>query len=195
MNTPQKLLIIKKKVTHSRTIKRKTLAFSQKLALMLAVLLVSVVNYAQTAASQMDVTGSTSTNTISNNTVSYVDNSIVVTANGTINGFIVTITDSYTSGDVLSYTGSLPSGVSATAFNTSTRSLVFTGSTTAANWQDLLRRVILQTTSATCFPESRKVAFIAGDCYYNPLNGHYYRYRSTTESWTTARSEEHTSEL
>lgn len=179
---------MKKKVTHSRTIKRKTLAFSQKLALMLAVLLVSVVNYAQTAASQMDVTGSTSTNTISNNTVSYVDNSIVVTANGTINGFIVTITDSYTSGDVLSYTGSLPSGVSATAFNTSTRSLVFTGSTTAANWQDLLRRVTLQTTSATCFPESRKVAFIAGDCYYNPLNGHYYRYRSTTESWTTAKA-------
>lgn len=149
---------------------------------------VTGMNYAQTAASSMDITGSTSTNTISNNTVSYVDNSIVVTANGTINGFIVTITDSYTSGDVLSYTGSLPSGVSAITFNTSTRSLVFNGSATAAQWQDLLRRVTLQTTSATCFPESRKVAFIAGDCYFNPLNNHYYRYRSTTESWTTAKA-------
>jgi len=180
---------MKTKFTHSSSINRKSsFALMQKMALILVVLFVSVVNYAQTAASQMDVTGSTSTNTISNNTVSYVDNSIVVTANGTINGFIVTITDSYTSGDVLSYTGSLPSGVSATAFNTSTRSLVFTGSTTAANWQDLLRRVTLQTTSATCFPESRKVAFIAGDCYYNPLNGHFYRYRSTTEYWTVARA-------
>ena len=115
---------MKTKFTNLSTINRKSVALVQKIALMLAVLLVSVVNYAQTAASQMDVTGSTSTNTISNNTVSYVDNSIVVTANGTINGFIVTITDSYTSGDVLSYTGSLPSGVSVTAFNTSTRSLV-----------------------------------------------------------------------
>lgn len=98
---------MKTKFTHSNSINRKYFALMQKMALILVVLLVSVVNYAQTAASQMDVTGSTSTNTISNNTVSYVDNSIVVTANGTINGFIVTITDSYTSGDVLSYTGSL----------------------------------------------------------------------------------------
>jgi len=153
-----------------------------------AALFVAGMTYAQTAASSMDITGSTSTNTITNNTVSYVDQNIVVTANGTINGFIVTITDSYTSGDVLSYTGSLPGSVSAVSFNVATRSLVFNGSATAAQWQDLLRRVTLQTTSATCFPESRKVAFIAGDCYFNPLNGHYYRYRSTAESWTVARA-------
>jgi hypothetical protein len=160
----------------------------QKSFLFVAALFLSLINYAQTAASSMDVTGSTSTNTITNNTVSYVDQNIVVTANGTINGFIVTITDSYTSGDVLSYTGSLPGSVSAVSFNVATRSLVFNGSATAAQWQDLLRRVTLQTTSATCFPESRKVAFIAGDCYFNPLNGHYYRYRSTAESWTVART-------
>jgi hypothetical protein len=153
-----------------------------------AALFVTGMNYAQTAASSMDITGSNSTNTITNNTVSYVDQNILVTANGTINGFIVTITDSYTSGDVLSYTGSLPGSVSAVSFNTTTRSLVFNGSATAAQWQDLLRRVTLQTTSATCFPESRKVAFIAGDCYFNPLNNHYYRYRSTGESWTTAKA-------
>ena len=145
-------------------------------------------SFAQTAATSVDVTGTSSTNTIVNNTATFVDPNLNVTANGTINGFVVTITDSYTAGDILSYTGSLPSGISAAAFNTTTRSLVFSGSTTAANWQALLRTVRLQTTSATCFPESRKVAFIAGNKYYNPLNDHFYEYRSTTGNWIPAKA-------
>jgi len=142
---------------------------------MIAFMLIAQINsFAQTAATSVDVTGTSTTNTITNNTATFVDPNLNVTANGSISGFVVTITDSYTTGDVLSYTGSLPSGVTAAAFNTTTRSLVFSGSTTAANWQTLLRTVKLQTTSATCFPESRKVAFIAGNKYYNPLNDHYY---------------------
>ncbi len=177
-----------RKITPFKNNEFTTFNFWKTACFFVAALFVAGMNYAQTAASSMDITGSTSTNTITNNNVSYVDQNIVVTANGTINGFIVTITDSYTTGDVLSYTGSLPGSVSAVSFNTATRSLVFNGSATAAQWQDLLRRVTLQTTSATCFPESRKVAFIAGDCYFNPLNNHYYRYRSTGESWTTAKA-------
>ena len=156
---------------------------------MIALMLITQFNaFAQTAATSVDVTGTSTTNTITNNTATVVDPNLNVTSNGTISGFVVTITDSYTTGDILSYTGSLPSGVTAAAFNTTTRSLVFSGSTTAANWETLLRTVKLQTTSATCFPESRKVAFIAGNKYYNPLNDHYYEYRSTTGNWIPGKT-------
>lgn len=108
---------------------------------------------AQTAT-QVDVTGTTTTNTISNNVSTVVDPNLIVSSNGTINGFIVTITGTYMAGDVLTYTGALPSGVTASAFSTLTHSLVFSGTTSSANWQALLRTVKLQTVSATCFPES-----------------------------------------
>ncbi len=149
--------------------------------------LVSFDASAQTA-SQANVSGTTSINTITNNTASVVDAGLSLTANGTISGFTVTITGSYTSGDVLSYTGSLPSGITAVSFNTTTRSLVFNGTTTTANWQALLRTVTLRTTSAVCNPESRQVSFIVGNMYYNTLNGHFYEYYSTSASWTTAKS-------
>ncbi len=139
-------------------------------------------------ATQVTVTGSSSTNTISNNVATAVDPALVVNANGNLTDFIVSITDSYTAGDLLDYTGSLPSGVSATAFNVTTRSLVFTGTTSAANWQDLLRRVTLRTTSAACFPERRSVAFTVGNKYYNPLTGHFYEYVSTLRNWVDAKT-------
>lgn len=142
---------------------------------------------AQTATSA-NVSGTTSVNTISNNTATVVDNGLTLTANGNITSFTVSITGSYTSGDVLSYTGTLPSGVTAAAFNTSTRSLVFSGTTSAANWQALLRTVTLKTTSAVCNPESRQVSFVIGNKYYNPLNGHFYEYYSTGKSWTDAKA-------
>ncbi|HEY1045608.1 MAG TPA: T9SS type A sorting domain-containing protein [Bacteroidia bacterium] len=138
------------------------------------------------SATQISVSGTGSTNNVSNNVATVVDPNLVVTANGNVSGFIVSITDSYTSGDVLAYTGTLPSGVTAATFNTSTKSLVFSGTTSAANWQTLLRTVTIQTTSATCNPETRKVTFSAANKYYNPVNGHYYEYYSTTGSWTAA---------
>lgn len=150
--------------------------------------------YAQ-AATQVDVTGTTTTNAISNNVWTVVDPNLVVNANGNINGFIVTITGTYMPGDVLSYTGSLPSGVSASAFSTLTHSLVFSGSTSAANWQTLLRTVRIKTLSATCFPESRQVSFIAGNAYYNPLNGHFYFPSTSNTSWTAAKANAEASSL
>jgi len=144
-------------------------------------------SHAQTAT-QVDVTGTTTTNTISNNVSTVVDPNLVVSSNGTINGFIVTITGTYMSGDMLTYTGALPSGVTAAPFSTLTHSLVFSGTTTAANWQTLLRTVKLQTVSATCFPESRQVSFIAGNAYYNPINGHFYYPYTNNTSWTDAKA-------
>lgn len=154
------------------------------IALMLIGMLSSGLN-AQTAT-QMNVTGTGTLRYISNNVASVVDSNLTITANGNLNGFIVSITDSYTSGDVLSYTGTLPSGVTAAAFNTATKSLVFSGTTSASNWQALLRTVRITTTSATCSPEQRDVTFTASNKYYNPVNGHYYEYYSTTGSWTSA---------
>jgi hypothetical protein len=96
----------------------------------------------------------------------------------------VIITGSYTAGDILNYTGTLPTGVSASAFSTATKSILFTGTTTAANWQTFLRTVRIQTASAVCFPESRQVTFVAGGALYNPLNDHYYAISSSNNSWT-----------
>lgn len=155
----------------------------------------SIFNLSAQTATQVDVTGTTTTNTISNNVSTVVDPNLVVNSNGTINGFIVTITGTYMAGDVLTYSGTLPSGITATAFSTLTHSLVFSGTTTAANWQTLLRTVKLKTLSATCFPESRQVSFIAGNAYYNPLNGHFYYPYLTNTSWTTAKANAEASSL
>ncbi len=139
-------------------------------------------------ATQANISGTSSIINISNNMASVVDNAIVLTANGNITGFTVSITGSYTSGDVLSYTGCLPSGITAVAFNAATRSLVFSGTTTPANWEALMRTVTLTTTSAVCNPESRLVSFVVGIKYYNIFNGHFYEYYGTNSSWTAAKT-------
>lgn len=140
------------------------------------------------SATSANISGTNYVRTIANNTTSIVDSNIVLTANGSITGFTVSITGSYTSGDVLGVTGTLPSGITVASFNTATRSLVFSGTTTAANWQALMRTVTLTTTSAVCNPESRLVSFVVGIKYYNILNGHFYEYYSTTTSWTGAKA-------
>ncbi len=143
--------------------------------------------FAQNATS-VQVTGTNSTNTISNNVASIVDPNLSISANGTINGFVVTITDSYVSGDQLDYTATLPVGITASPFNSFTHSLVFSGTTTAANWEVILRTVRLITTSVQCNPESRKVTFIAGDVNYNPLNNHFYKVYHTVTTWSNAKA-------
>ena len=104
-------------------------------------------NKANAQASTINIQGTGSTNTITNNSATIVDNGITISANGTISGFVVTITDSYQSGDVLAYNtstgGALPTGITVQTFNTTTRSLVFQGSATASVWQNILRNVTL----------------------------------------------------
>jgi Secretion system C-terminal sorting domain len=138
-------------------------------------------------SSSISVTGSSSANTISNNVATVVDPAIEVTANGTINGFTVTITSDYTDGDILSYTGTLPSGVTASDFNTTSRSLNFSGTASAAQWQELLRTVTIISTS-NCYPTNRKVSFLPLVKYYNYFNGHFYEYVSTPLSWSAAKT-------
>ncbi|TWI80566.1 putative secreted protein (Por secretion system target) [Lacibacter cauensis] len=140
------------------------------------------------AAGQMNISGSSSLNNTSANTATIVSPELTVTSNGLIDGFTVSISEGYTAGDELGYSGALPSGISTTGFNSTTGVLVFTGSMLAADWQEFLRRVTFQSTSSICFPERRKVSFTAGNRFYNPLTGHFYEYVNASIDWPDAKN-------
>lgn len=131
--------------------------------------------------------GTSSTTALSStyNTWTKVDPNLTLTANGTITGFRVQISQTYTSGDQLRSTVTLPSGVSS-SFNTTTGVLIFSGSTTATNWESVLRGVEFKSTTSTCYALQRRVTFVAGTVFYNPLTEHFYEYVSGTTSWTNS---------
>ena len=131
--------------------------------------------------------GTSSTTALSStyNTWTKVDSNLTLTANGTITGFRVQISQTYTSGDQLRSTVTLPSGVSS-SFNTTTGVLIFSGSTTATNWESVLRGVEFKSTTSTCYALQRRVTFVAGTVFYNPLTEHFYEYVSGTTSWTNS---------
>jgi uncharacterized protein (TIGR02145 family) len=159
----------------------------KKRLLFLSLLLLSFTTqvFAQIATT-VNLTGTASTLSIPNNVATVVDDALVLSANGILTDFTVTITGSYVIGDVLAYNGSLPTGISAVTFNTTTRSLVFEGSANASVWQEFLRRVTLRTVSATCYQEQRQVSFVVGKKYYNISNGHFYELSSPITSWKNA---------
>jgi Fe-S cluster assembly iron-binding protein IscA len=146
-----------------------------------------VVNPAPSGTTSPSITISGATLNVTNNTATAVDPNLTMSFSGDLTGFTVTISENYSNGDVLSYTGTLPSGVTTSGFSTQRRSITFTGTTSAANWQTFLRTVTIQTTSATCNPETRKVSFTASTNFYNYFNGHYYEYVSSNKNWTQAR--------
>jgi hypothetical protein len=131
--------------------------------------------------------GTTSTSALSStyNTWTKVDPNLTLTANGTITGFRVQISQTYTSGDQLRSTVTLPSGVSS-SFNTTTGVLIFSGSATAANWETVLRGVEFKSTTTTCYALQRRVTFVAGTVFYNPLTEHFYEYVSGSTTWTNS---------
>ncbi len=160
--------------------------FSQKISVFALLLSLSFTeSFAQIA-------GTSSTLSVTNNTATVVDNALTITSTGSFTDMIVQITDGYlsgASGDILGYTGTLPTGVTATYDNTK-GVLKFVGSSAVSNptWQALLRTVTLKTTSAVCYPEKRTVTFVLGNKYYNPMTGHYYEYYATTANWTVAKA-------
>ena len=140
-------------------------------------------------ATSVSLGGSSSTLSVSYNTWTKVDPNVTLTANGTITGFRVQISQAYTSGasgDQLRSTVTLPSGVSVSAFNTTTGILVFNGTTTAANWETVIRGVEFRSTTATCYALQRRITFVAGSVFYNPLTDHFYEYVSGNTSWTNS---------
>jgi len=139
------------------------------------------------ASTAFAISGTATPNTMSNNVATVVDSALIVLANGTIDGFTVTITDDYTEGDILSFTGNLPSGIYASAFNSGSRNLSFYGSTSASAWQALLRTVTINSTSS-CFPTNRKVSFLPGTKFFNYFSGHYYEYVGYAMTWANAKN-------
>jgi gliding motility-associated-like protein len=139
-------------------------------------------------AQSLTISGTGSTLSLVKNVQTVVDPGITITSSENITNFTVSITDSYQSGDVLGYTGTLPSGIQASAFNTTTLSIIFTGTLSASEWQAFLRRVTLTTVNNDCRPERRKISFVAGETYFNPLNGHFYRVTTTTGTWTSSKT-------
>ena len=136
-------------------------------------------------ATSVTLGGTSSNLSATYNTATTVDPNLTITSNGNITGFRVQISQTYTSGDVLDYTGTLPTGITQ-SWNSTTGILSFSGTTTAANWQTLLRTVRFKSTSTTCYANLRRVTFVAGTVYYNPLTEHYYEYVSGSTSWTNA---------
>ena len=136
-------------------------------------------------ATSVTLGGTSSSLSATYNTATTVDPNLTITSNGDITGFRVQISQSYTSGDVLDYTGTLPTGITQ-SWNSTTGILSFNGTTTAANWQTLLRTVRFKSTSTTCYANLRRITFVAGTVYYNPLTEHYYEYVAGTTTWTNA---------
>ena len=64
--------------------------------------------------------------------------------------------------------------------------LIFSGSTTATNWESVLRGVEFKSTTSTCYALQRRVTFVAGTVFYNPLTEHFYEYVSGNTSWTNS---------
>jgi hypothetical protein len=137
-------------------------------------------------ATTVSVSGSTSTLSATYNAATVIDPNLTITANGTITNFRVQISQTYTSGDVLDFTGTL-AGVTG-SFNSTTGVLVFTGTATASNWQTLLRTVRFKSTTSTCYALQRSITFVAGTVFYNPLTEHFYEYVPSSGSWTTAKT-------
>ena len=135
---------------------------------------------------QVIVSGPETQTTITNNSATAVAPLLTITASENITDFTVSITDSFSANDVISYAGSLPSGVTTTGWNSTKRAIVFKGTKTAEEWQAFLRNITI-TTVNVCSPETRKVSFIAGETFYNPLNGHYYKITSTSSNWLPAK--------
>ena len=138
-------------------------------------------------ATTVTLGGSSSSLSSSYYTWTTVDPNLTITSNGDITGFRVQISQTYTSGDQLDYTGTLPTGITA-SFNSTTGILVFNGTTTASNWQTLLRTVRFRSTSSTCYAALRRITFVAGTVFYNPLTDHYYEYVSGSITWTNSKT-------
>jgi len=162
-----------------------------KFIVKISILFFLIPQLASGQATSVNLGGATSTLSVGYNTWTKIDTSLTLTSNGNITGFRVQISQAYTSGtsgDQLRSTATLPSGISVASFNTTTGVLAFSGSTTAANWQTILKAVEFRSTTSTCYALQRRVTFVAGTVFYNPLTEHFYEYVSGSTTFTNAKT-------
>lgn len=156
--------------------------FFMKLFITLFALSVSLISSAQ-----LSVNGSTGTIAVAINAPGkVVDDALTVTAGATIPQFRVFISSNLRTGDVLSYTGALPSGVTA-SYNATTGVLNFVGSASGTDYQALLRTVRFSTSSTSTV--TRTVRFEAGAGTMLEYNGHYYTYITGPFTWVNAKAD------
>lgn len=131
---------------------------------------------------------STSTTTLSlqASVASVIDDQLVVNEANAIDGALVLISSGFVSGDVLSYTGTLPTGVTR-AYNSATGVLTFSGSMTPTELQAIFRNVKFNSTSSNS--QNRTVTFALGSALPFNSNGHYYQFITAPGiSWTAAKT-------
>ncbi|PLW96649.1 MAG: hypothetical protein C0593_10915 [Marinilabiliales bacterium] len=151
------------------------------LAFLMLFLFLSPAIYSQTVS-----TGNpTQTYAVGGSAVQVAPSLIISGGTGTMTSATVSI-QSYQSGDYLGYTG--VSGVSG-SWNTSTKTLTFTGSATNSQYQTLLRSITFST--STSIAGSRQIDFIGGSGVSIVLDGKEHIYElieSTNISWTAAKA-------
>ncbi|MES1220023.1 MAG: lectin-like protein, partial [Bacteroidota bacterium] len=136
--------------------------------------------------SQISISGSSTAITIANNApAGVVDNALTVTGSSAIDGAKASISANFSSGDVLGYTATLPSGITG-SYSSTTGILSFTGNGTAAQYQAILRTVTFSTTSSVT--TQRTVLFNLGTAISFSGNGHFYEFIAGSYGWTTAKA-------
>jgi hypothetical protein len=114
-----------------------------------------------------------------------IDTAFSISGAGTVTQATVTISAGYQSGDVLSCDNAAKPGGVTGSFNSATGVLTFSGSATPADYQSLLRTVSISLSNASA--TTRSITFTLGDLV-SYTNGHYYKFVSTTASWTAAKA-------
>ena len=115
-----------------------------------------------------------------------LDDQIVINETGNIDGALVVISSGFVSGDVLSYTGTLPAGVTK-SFNSATGVLTFNGNITPSELQAIFRAVQINTTSRN--DQDRTVTYNMGSALPFSANDHFYQFITAPGiSWTNAKA-------
>ena len=120
-----------------------------------------------------------------------VDPTITVGGSIDITNMTVQITSNYYASDILSFNASVASSYGITGNYTTmtgvTGILNFSGTTSPANWQAILRTVTFLNANAACGPSARKIVFMPGKYLYNVYNEHYYEFVNTSLNWKNAK--------
>ncbi|MDP4213436.1 MAG: Ig-like domain-containing protein [Bacteroidota bacterium] len=138
------------------------------------------------------ISGNTSPQSVTPATATVID--ATITVGGTVNqtNATVQISNNYYAGDVLAFDATLATSFGITgSYSTSSGVsgiLTFTGTTTPANWQALLRTVTYQNTAASCGPSSRTIVFNQGSYLFNSYSQHFYQYVNTPLNWVQAKA-------
>ncbi|MEO0038852.1 MAG: hypothetical protein RIQ59_2063 [Bacteroidota bacterium] len=129
---------------------------------------------------------SAGTSTLQAGTPVAIDPSLVINETGNINGALVMISSGFLPGDILAFTGTLPSGVTSN-YNSSTGVLTFTGNLSPSQLQTIFTAVTLDTTSNNA--QNRVITFVLGAALPSVQNNHFYQFITAPGiSWTDAKT-------